>query len=399
MTSNGVNFTQVIPGDQPDLPAAGSAGTINGLGTVSFNGSADVLAGSKSTGLQTVFIVDQPNSALYTNANGIFGENNADLSIRLASATSWANYGGSGNGQDFTGGAGSAMYINGVLQSGDGVFNANAPQLLEAVSASVDNFTAALADSYAGRYFGGTIGEVLVFNSTLTAAQQMQVDAYLNAKWLTSGTPSVSNNILPAASSVNLTGSGATLDLGTTNQTVASLAGVAGSSVNLESQTLTVTNASPTTFAGVMSGSGSLVINGSGTFTLTGANTLTGPTTITGGTLQLGDGSANNGSLAGNIVNNATLTFANPNSQTYSGVISGSGAVNKTGAGALTLSGTYTGNGTLTVNGGIVTLSHYQPFATTTIQSGTLLPRRRRRCPQFQASPTISTPPRPAASR
>ena len=59
--------------------------------------------------------------------------------------------------------------------------------------------------------------------------------------------------------------------------------------------------------------------------TLSGSNTYSGGTDIEGGTLQLGDGVANAGSVAGDILDNSALVFANPGAQTYSGVISGSG--------------------------------------------------------------------------
>jgi autotransporter-associated beta strand protein len=74
----------------------------------------------------------------------------------------------------------------------------------------------------------------------------------------------------------------------------------------------------------------------------------------------LGDGVSANGSVAGNIDDQATLVFANPSVQAYAEVISDSGSVVKTGAGTLTLTGanTYSGsttvsNGTLQVNGSI----------------------------------------------
>ncbi len=99
--------------------------------------------------------------------------------------------------------------------------------------------------------------------------------------------------------------------------------------------------------------------SGSGLLILTASNTYSGTTTVSGGTLQLGDGVANNGSVASAITDNAVLTFANPNAQTYTGVIGGSGALIKAGTGALTLTNaanTYSGpttvsRGTLTVSG------------------------------------------------
>ncbi|MGA2063424.1 MAG: autotransporter-associated beta strand repeat-containing protein [Thermoguttaceae bacterium] len=184
-----------------------------------------------------------------------------------------------------------------------------------------------------------------------------------------------SGNILPATTALSIAGGG-TLDLSGGSQQVGSLSdktpGNGGSIINSNSAasllTLTPSGGS-TTFSGMIQGGGgappgsgaiSLVVNGSGTQVLAGSNTYTGGTTVAAGTLQLGDAAAKNGYVQGNILDNATLAFANPMAQTYPGVISGSGSLTKLGSGTLTLSGSnaYTGGtsvsqGTLVVAGSL----------------------------------------------
>jgi autotransporter-associated beta strand protein len=133
---------------------------------------------------------------------------------------------------------------------------------------------------------------------------------------------------------------------------------------------LNVLLASPTTFnvsAGATSGidlsvpgyfyGGALVKSGAGIMMLSGTNTYSGGTTVSAGILQLGDGATRNGVVSGNIANNAALGFANPNAQTYSGVISGTGALTKTGAGTLTLTAYNTFTGPTVVNGGTIIIN------------------------------------------
>jgi len=129
--------------------------------------------------------------------------------------------------------------------------------------------------------------------------------------------------------------------------------------------------------SGKITGGTTLTMNGTGNLTLTTTNDYTGLTTVSGGTLQLGDGTANNGSVAGAIADNAAVTFADPGAQTYSGAISGSGTVSKTGAGTLTLAGSNSYNGATTVSAGTLRAGSGSALGTTngatTVVSGAAL--------------------------
>jgi autotransporter-associated beta strand protein len=96
--------------------------------------------------------------------------------------------------------------------------------------------------------------------------------------------------------------SGGTLQIGN-GGTTGSLAGDVTNNA-----TLNFNGSDTSTYAGVISGTGALTKLGTGTLTLSGTNTYTGGTTVTGGTLQVGTGTTT-GSIAGNVVNNAALSF------------------------------------------------------------------------------------------
>ncbi len=170
-------------------------------------------------------------------------------------------------------------------------------------------------------------------------------------------------NVLSATTALSVA-AGATLDLSGNSQTVGSLAG-AGTVTNYSANALSVLTAgdnSSQTFSGaLLDGYGTLglVKAGSGSLTLTGSiNVYSGGTTVSGGTLQLGNGTTKNGSVAGDILNNSTLVFANPAAQTYSGVISGGGSLIKNGPGTLQLSATHTYTGPTVINAGTVQLGY-----------------------------------------
>ncbi|BCG26160.1 hypothetical protein TUM18999_43510 [Pseudomonas tohonis] len=190
-----------------------------------------------------------------------------------------------------------------------------------------------------------------------------------NYGWLKlDGDASMANN-----SAVRVNGN-STLTL-LSDQTIGSLASSgAAARIQLGSYTLTAGGDNTTTSViGVVSGTGSLVKQGSGIMGLGGSNTYSGTTTVSGGTLSIsGDGNLGGGTinLAGGTVldvsgattidNAIVLTgnssIGNSNAVALSGVISGAFDLTKTGSGTLTLSGsnsygaTYVNAGTLSVS-------------------------------------------------
>ena len=78
-------------------------------------------------------------------------------------------------------------------------------------------------------------------------------------------------------------------------------------------------NNGSTSFGGLITGNGALTKTGTGTFTLTAVQDFTGLTTVGAGTLALGTGA----SLAGGVVNNATVT----NAGTIAGAVTNTGAL------------------------------------------------------------------------
>ena len=98
---------------------------------------------------------------------------------------------------------------------------------------------------------------------------------------------------------------------------------------------------------------GSLIKVGTGTLTLSGADTYTGGTTINGGTLQIGNGGTN-GSIVGDVTDNANLAFNRSDVVTFSGIVSGTGTLSQIGPGTLTLSGLNLYSGGTNLNGGVL---------------------------------------------
>ena len=158
-----------------------------------------------------------------------------------------------------------------------------------------------------------------------------------------------------AAASIHFDGGTLQWAAGNTQDVSAGIAPIAGGETAILD-----TNGNNVNVNTALSGGGGLAKLGGGILLLLRANSYSGETTISGGTLQLGNGVAgNDGSIVGNIIDNAALLYNLVGNQTYGGAISGNGSLSKLGEGTLVLTGsnTYAGGtaidaGTLTMNNG-----------------------------------------------
>lgn len=171
---------------------------------------------------------------------------------------------------------------------------------------------------------------------------------------------------------------------------------------NASNATLTVNQASDSTFAGVLqdgTGGGALGLtkSGTGVLTLSGNNIFTGTATINAGTLALSGGSTiadattvslantagailqlnanetigtlTGGGTTGGNVNLQSFTLTTGGGTTYAGSIFGAGSLVKSGASTLTLSGGNTFSGTASITAGTLALSGGSAIADTTTVS------------------------------
>ncbi|MFC4764862.1 autotransporter-associated beta strand repeat-containing protein [Dyella koreensis] len=191
-----------------------------------------------------------------------------------------------------------------------------------------------------------TDNSVLSFNRSDTSAFPGAVSGTGSLTQIGSGTTVLTGN---SSYSGGTTISAGTLQIGNGGTSGSITGNVSNNSV------LSFNRSDSSTFAGVVSGTGSLMQIGSGTTVLTGSNTYTGGTTISAGTLQIGDGGTS-GSIVGNVTDNATLSFNRSDTSSFPGVISGSGSLTQIGSGTTVLTGNNTYSGGTTISSGALQL-------------------------------------------
>ncbi len=124
------------------------------------------------------------------------------------------------------------------------------------------------------------------------------------------------------------------------------------------------------TYAGVMSGSGSLIKAGAGALTLAGNNTYTGGTVVSAGSLI-----GTTRSLQGDTRVESALVFDQAFDGIFGGRLGGAGALTKSGTGALTLSGDHPFSGRATVDNGTLIVDGAFGGGVTVVNNGNFIGR------------------------
>ena len=373
----------------------GGTMTMSGSAALTFTGTVD-LGGTARTVNNTITESLTLNGAVsngsLTVANGgtgglVLGGTNSMTGITVSSGTlSVADAASLGSGTTTLSGGtlsitGATTIANAIaLSSGSTISNAAAATLSGVLSGS------------------GTLTKAGAGTLTLSGT-----NTHTGAVTVSAGTLAAAGGSAIGDASAVTVSSGATLSLGSGNETIGSLAGAGN--VVLSYRLTAGGNNSDTTFSGIISSTNTsgLTKTGTGTLTLSGANSYTGSTTVSAGTLAVsgsgtvGSGSAvtvdsgatlsssaatlSLGSLAGagtvSIGANTLYAGSNNTSTSFTGTFSGSGAFYKLGTGTLTLSGTNSSSftGTMTVrDGGTLSVAGDANLGagTVTLNGGTL---------------------------
>lgn len=364
-------------------PASGTSttlsGALTGTGGLTLNGSAlsstlILSSGSNNYSGSTTITV----GTLQTNAQNVIPSTS---SVNIAnSATAGLNL------NNFN------QTVAGL--SGGGVAGGNI-----SLGSATLTVNATAAGIYAGA-ISGTGG--LTFSGSNTNTLTLSgANTYSGTTTISAGTLlAASTGAIPANRAVTINPVNPTtaqLSMQGNSLSIGTLTGTSTATINLGSTpgtTLAVTQSSPTTYAGSITGTGNFTFSGSGvnTLTLSGNNSYTGTTTISAGTILAGSGNAiPNTPLTINPVNpttaqlsmqgnslsvgtltgtstatinlgstpGATLSITQTSPTTYAGVISGTGNLTFSGSNVntLTLSGANTYTGSTTINAGTLIAS------------------------------------------
>ncbi len=355
---------------------AGSIGSVRVTGTGSlWSSSSYLVVGSAGSG--TLSVDDGGIARVGPGGSGVLTLGNAGVgagTLNIGAAAGQAALApGTVQASAVTGGAGSGVRM--VNFNHTGTAYTFAPNLAGNLRVQQNGGTTILSGS--NSYAGGT----LVAGGTLSVASDASLGAVSGVLTMNggalrttdnmdiarqvvlegNGTLEVANetylnvfNTVSGTGSLSKTGTGYLTLIGAQTYTGATSVqngflkiesgSLASSSVDLSSATFYLSNSIGTLGANI-TGSGTFNRGGAGTSILTGGIAAGVSTVIESGTLQIGNGGIS-GAIAGNVLNNGTLSVNRSNAVTLDGTISGSGSLFQIGSGTTTLTGnnTYLGN-------------------------------------------------------
>lgn len=223
-----------------------------------------------------------------------------------------------------------------------------------------------------------SLGTALVGGTTLTKLGTGTLTlsgpaTYSGATTISGGMLEINaDNILPDGTAVE-TNNGTLRIASDRLETIGSLAVSSAGSAQISGTLITGGNNASTTYAGALSGDGTLRKVGTGTLLFTGTGTFMGTIFVDAGKLTLGNGGTL-GTISGNflelgIASGASLEANRSDAVSYAFRLSGTGTLIKSGVNALTLSGQLNDfTGTVAINSGQLVLNSnfsFPPFSTT----------------------------------
>lgn len=333
-------------------------------------GNSSVLGKTTNTGTLSSSYINYWNDITNSGATMIVGGQVQGTLYNQGGGTLSQTDGKTTGGMDNSGSA---------LLSGGQINGAVTNQKGATLTGTRENFDSTLTNIGIATLTNAAVAGTLTNSGTFTASQTaMAADVVNSGAALINDESTIGGNlIMQQGSSTTLA---ATID-GTMRanggtfqvlQAGVQAASLSGTSDGTLSGPLTLTNAQDT-YAGSLSGPGSLAING-GTEVLTGTNTYTGTTTIKNATLQLGTG-GETGTLDNTsaIENDGTLTIDHSNTVTLAQSINGSGALNQVGSGTTIISGQNGYTGPTTVAAGTLDVTGSIASSAVTVQNGATL--------------------------
>jgi len=330
------------------------SGSVIGFDTTNAVGNftiADIIANSTGTGGGSIGLNKLGSGTLILTGNNTY-TGATTISAGTLSISAITNGGVAGALGNSTNAATNLVFRGGALEYTGANGSTNRNFTLTNGTAStirVTNSTATLTISGAAAAGNGSLTKAGSGTLMLTGA-----NAYSGGTTISAGTLGFTSGALGNTGSISV--NGGSLQWGASNTEDISSRLVMS---NAGSATLDTGSNSVTLASGFGSASSSsLTKTGSGTLILSGSNTYTGSTMISAGTLQIGAGGTSGDiSSSASITNNATLVFNRSDDFSYGNGIAGSGALIKNGFGTLTLSGSNTNTGAVQVNAGTLLLS------------------------------------------